>query len=304
MMLRHFDFARVLLPRFAGPPRFRIWVQVLLLCFPLKLWAQYNPNSQHPPSNTFSIAGESIHAARNGEEGNLWIGDAYGEVSRFALPPGDYVIQVKNAGDGKSPGDRAATFHVVVRQPPERIWLAYASYALLPILAWLAWDLTRVLPKPLLQVYFPHKDTLAETSPQVTEQRDHPLPSCPEDMDVKSADEQFMAKAVDCMEENFSNPHFGVEDLADALAVSPRQLLRKMNAFTGQGPAQWIRNFRLERAAWLLTRGAGNVSQIGDAVGFRNTRHFSTLFRKTYGMNPSEFARHHAEQNTPKNEVT
>ncbi|MDY2702707.1 MAG: helix-turn-helix transcriptional regulator, partial [Prevotella sp.] len=52
----------------------------------------------------------------------------------------------------------------------------------------------------------------------------------------------------------------------------------------------FIRNMRLEQAARLISEGKINVTQVAFAVGFNNQSHFSTVFKKHFGMTPSEYA--------------
>lgn len=46
--------------------------------------------------------------------------------------------------------------------------------------------------------------------------------------------------------------------------------------------------FRIERGAQLLTAGAGTVSEVAYAVGFKSVSHFSKRFEKAYGHRPSQ----------------
>ena len=82
---------------------------------------------------------------------------------------------------------------------------------------------------------------------------------------------------------------FGADALAEALALSPRQLARKLGALTGQTPAALLRARRLARAAALL-RGGTSVGEAADAAGFGSRSGFSVAFRETYGVAPSAFA--------------
>jgi AraC-like DNA-binding protein len=46
---------------------------------------------------------------------------------------------------------------------------------------------------------------------------------------------------------------------------------------------------RLERAAQLLAQQAGSVQEIAYRVGFRDSEHFSKLFRQAFGVLPSSY---------------
>ncbi|WP_239551532.1 helix-turn-helix transcriptional regulator [Paenibacillus elgii] len=54
---------------------------------------------------------------------------------------------------------------------------------------------------------------------------------------------------------------------------------------------EFVRRQRLEKAWVLLENGSLNVSQAASLVGYNNFSHFAALFKKTYGVNPSNYAR-------------
>ena len=73
--------------------------------------------------------------------------------------------------------------------------------------------------------------------------------------------------------------------------MSRSGLNKKLNALTDLPTHQFILRLRLKRAAKLLKKASGNVSEIAYQVGFSNISHFAKAFRKRYGLSPSEFAR-------------
>ncbi|MDJ0835596.1 MAG: two-component regulator propeller domain-containing protein [Acidobacteriota bacterium] len=112
----------------------------------------------------------------------------------------------------------------------------------------------------------------------------------PTEIAITSADQVFLQKAVATLERYMGDSRFGVYELAEELGFSRRQLQRKLKALTNKTPAVFIRQIRLERAAQLLKERAGNVAEVAYAVGFNKPQYFSTLFRETFGKNPSEYA--------------
>lgn len=56
----------------------------------------------------------------------------------------------------------------------------------------------------------------------------------------------------------------------------------------GRTPHQWIVDKRLEYAKELIESNACPLSEVYLKAGFKNPTHFSTIFRKRYGMTPSE----------------
>ena len=108
--------------------------------------------------------------------------------------------------------------------------------------------------------------------------------------EVKGNDEQLMERIMKAINKNLSDSDFNVEMLTQEVGVSRAQLHRKMKELTGLPTSEFIRNIRLEQAARLLKEQKINVTQVAYTVGFSNLAHFSTIFRKHFGVSPSEYA--------------
>ncbi|SDM44040.1 Signal transduction histidine kinase [Catalinimonas alkaloidigena] len=106
---------------------------------------------------------------------------------------------------------------------------------------------------------------------------------------VPSADERFLQRAIALVEQHLADEHFGTDQLAEALTLSRMQLYRKLKALTGQAPVEFIRTLRLQRAAQLLRQRYGAVSEIAYLVGFQNLSYFAKCFKEQYGVTPSAY---------------
>ncbi len=113
--------------------------------------------------------------------------------------------------------------------------------------------------------------------------------------EVKGNDEQLMERIMKVVNKNLSNSDFNVDMLTQEVGISRAQLHRKMKELTGISTSEFIRNIRLEQAARLLKEQKINVTQVAYTVGFSNLAHFSTIFRKHFGVSPSEYAERDAD---------
>ncbi len=112
----------------------------------------------------------------------------------------------------------------------------------------------------------------------------------PRDLKIASKDQEFLKKAIKCLEENLSNSNFGVDDLYRELGLSRTQLYRKLKGLVGQSANEFIRSFRLKRAAQLLKQQEMTISEVTYYVGFNDLQYFRYCFKKQFGSNPSEYA--------------
>ena len=111
----------------------------------------------------------------------------------------------------------------------------------------------------------------------------------PRKVTATSIDQKFLEQVLELLETNFSDPEFGVPHMQDALAMSKSQLHRKLKALTNEAPGELLRNFRLKRAAQLLSQKADSVTQIAYKVGFNNLSYFAKCFKELYGVAPSGY---------------
>lgn len=109
-----------------------------------------------------------------------------------------------------------------------------------------------------------------------------------------SVEEKFLERVRVAIERHIANTQFSVEVLAEEVNLGKVQLYRKITAIAGCAPAEFIRNYRLDRAAELLRQSAGNVSEVAWKTGFESQSHFARVYRERFGYPPSQ---------TPKTDV-
>ena len=107
-----------------------------------------------------------------------------------------------------------------------------------------------------------------------------------------------MERILKVVNEHLDDSDFGVEDLAKEVGLSRAQLHRKMKDMTGIAVSEFVRNIRLEQAVRLLEEQKINVTQVAYSVGFSNLAHFSTVFRKQFGVSPTEYIEQNVQSDT------
>jgi signal transduction histidine kinase/ligand-binding sensor domain-containing protein/DNA-binding response OmpR family regulator len=113
----------------------------------------------------------------------------------------------------------------------------------------------------------------------------------PRDITVTSLDEQFMQKVLDLAEKHIASTEYTVEMMSHDLGMSRTLLYKKILALTGKPPLEFLRSFRLKRAAMLLDRSQMNVSEIAFQVGFNDPKYFSRHFKAEFGVIPSKYVK-------------
>lgn len=116
------------------------------------------------------------------------------------------------------------------------------------------------------------------------------IPSSPHLKYLSDVDEQFVSDLLLTAERNLSDTSYTIDRLCRDLGISRPQLYRKITALTGRAPNNFLRDLRLDKAASLLRRRAGNISEVALEVGFSNPSYFSKCFAEKFGCIPSEIS--------------
>ena len=102
-------------------------------------------------------------------------------------------------------------------------------------------------------------------------------------------DPALLEKIKVYVEKNADNSSLGIAELGDHLAMSERQVYRKVATLTGMTPAQLIKEIRLKIAyKLLLERKVTKVAELAKKVGFENSSYFSRQFLERYGKRPAD----------------
>ena len=112
-------------------------------------------------------------------------------------------------------------------------------------------------------------------------------------------EKDFLSKITQIIEENLSNEKFGVSELANKIAMSRSNLLRKVKKATNLSVSQFISQVRLKNAMELLKQSSFTVSEISYEVGFSSVSYFIKCFHDFYGYPPGEVGK----KNDPKEEA-
>jgi AraC-like DNA-binding protein len=87
------------------------------------------------------------------------------------------------------------------------------------------------------------------------------------------------------------NQRITLEQLADMVCLSEDRFGHLFREGVGQPPLQYINAMRLRKALNMLKTNQYTVTEVADAVGFRDYNHFGRLFRKQYGCTHNEIKR-------------
>lgn len=114
-----------------------------------------------------------------------------------------------------------------------------------------------------------------------------------EDSSITSMDEQFLKKVFETVNEYYSDPEFNVETFSQKMAISRVHLHRKLKALIDLTVSEFLRTYRLNKAAEKLAHKEASVSEIAYDVGFSTVQYFSKCFLEQFGVSPSAYSDKH-----------
>ncbi len=144
----------------------------------------------------------------------------------------------------------------------------------------------QLLARGMNKYYYHTEEVEGTDTPLTTEEVDSRI----EKRDLSAAQQNWLANLEKVVIDNLNNHLLSVEWLADEMALSRRQLLRKITDATGLTAQEYINEVRLSTAKTLLEEGSvASVKEVAQKVNFNNISYFSTQFKNRYGKSPSEY---------------
>ena len=102
-------------------------------------------------------------------------------------------------------------------------------------------------------------------------------------------DSAFMKELYELMEKELANVDLDITRMTEMMKISRTKFYYKVKGLTGENPSVFFKRYKLNRAADLLKEGKYNMSEIAYMTGFNTLSHFSTSFKKQFGIPPSEY---------------
>lgn len=201
------------------------------------------------------------------------------------LAKGKYIFEVK-ATDENGLWSKKVTKFVIHRLPAwYETWIAYIIYIgmAVALMLWL-FSLYRRIEKERGERQMIENLLKAKQMQLQSEKPIQSITITPR----KSFDEEFLDKAVRIVEQNLSNPDFGVVFLASELGMSRSTFMRRIKAVTGQTPLDFIKSVKLKHAYQMLEDKTASVQSVMEAIGYSDHKTFTQSFKDAFGMTPSE----------------
>ncbi|MCG7585004.1 GlxA family transcriptional regulator [Photobacterium sp. OFAV2-7] len=115
----------------------------------------------------------------------------------------------------------------------------------------------------------------------------HQLKSLDEDIRANNTAGRHVGRAISLMRQLLAEPKT-VDELADMLAISRRQLDRLFKQSLGLTAREYWAEMRLKHVHWRVINSDHSLQHLADEVGVQDVSYLCKLFRKRYGISPSK----------------
>ena len=102
-------------------------------------------------------------------------------------------------------------------------------------------------------------------------------------------DKELMDKVYKNLESSLAEGEIDIDRMVEKLGVSRSKFFYKIKALTGQTPGEFFTTYKLNIAAKMIVEGKFKISAIASMVGFSSASHFSIVFKKQFGVLPSQY---------------
>ena len=97
----------------------------------------------------------------------------------------------------------------------------------------------------------------------------------------------LIVDAVNYMFENYTDQKLTVAKLSDIAHISPTYFRSLFEDAFGMSPKAYMLKLRLEHSVKLLSCSMQSIAEISAQSGFTDSRYYTTVFRRAYGLTPS-----------------
>lgn len=101
--------------------------------------------------------------------------------------------------------------------------------------------------------------------------------------------ELLIKRAKRYIQKHYPNAKLSEETISQELNISRIYFSSLFRKITGQTYVSYLKEVRMQEAARLLVQTREKVYVIAEKVGFEDTNYFSFIFKKYYGISPSQY---------------
>ena len=195
-----------------------------------------------------------------------------GNQNSISIPPqrpGRYTLRIRSTNGAGLEVDNEKAFNIVVRRKFLQTGWAGLMYLMIAGLA--VFLMTRRPGRRYAGPAEPEEDPLLR--------------------DLHGDDRRFAETLTGFLNARLDDGSLDVPQMCLAMNVSRSVLFERCRTLLGTTPAALLRQMRLRRAQELIREGGRTMTEVSYAVGFNDPHYFSKIFKKEFGVKPTDYRR-------------
>lgn len=109
---------------------------------------------------------------------------------------------------------------------------------------------------------------------------------------LTKTDKKLLIKCEKYLRDNIGK-YTTLNELSNIAKMSTSRFLLAFRQYFGTTPYQYLKNLRMNAALTLLLNTEENISSIAKELGYKNSGHFSGIFKSYYGVTPNKYRIQH-----------
>jgi len=101
--------------------------------------------------------------------------------------------------------------------------------------------------------------------------------------------ELLVNKVIDIINQDYADKNLCLNSIAARINLSSGYLGKLFKTYTSKSVSDYINQIRIESASKMLEYSTLSINDILSKIGFTSNNYFYTVFRKTFGITPSEY---------------
>jgi AraC-like DNA-binding protein len=105
------------------------------------------------------------------------------------------------------------------------------------------------------------------------------------------ADDPCITRSLQLMDDDFTDPKLGVEQIAERVGLGSRTLCRRFREVCNESPIEHLMHRRLEHGLWLIRSTTAPIAEVARQSGFSDSVYFCRIVRQATGLTPEALRR-------------
>ncbi|EPY2304588.1 helix-turn-helix transcriptional regulator [Clostridium sporogenes] len=109
---------------------------------------------------------------------------------------------------------------------------------------------------------------------------------------LTKADKRLLIRCEKYLRDNIGK-YPSLNELSNIAKMSTSRFLLAFRQYFGTTPYQYLKDLRMNAALTLLLNTEDSITSIAQDLGYKNSGHFSGIFKSYYGVTPNKYRIHH-----------